>query len=215
MNRTELVFILDMSGSMNSLRGDTIGGYNSVLQEQKDSGDDVKVTTYVFNNASRMIHDRLPVKEVPAMTEKDYRPGGCTALVDTLGEAIDHIVGIHRYARREDVPENTVFVIMTDGMENASHRYSAEQVRRKIRHEQEKYRWEFLFLAGNIDAVETAGSYGISAERAVNMVMDGDGLTEAVNCVGRAINMTKNRVSLESSTEWRKDVDEDFRRRKK
>ena len=168
MSKTELVFILDMSGSMEHLTDDTIGGFNSVLKEQAVKDGEALVTTYLFNNDSFMLHDRLPIGEVAPMTRDDYRAGGCTALVDALGEAIHHITGIHRYARKEDVPEHTIFVITTDGMENASHRYSAEQVKQMIRHEQEKYGWEFIFLAANIDAVETAKSYGIDAKTAVN-----------------------------------------------
>ena len=153
---TELVFILDMSGSMAHLTDDTIGGFNSVLKEHNDGKGEVLVTTYVFNNESKMVHDRLPIAKVPAMTEKDYSARGCTALLDAIGGAIEHIVGIHRYAREEDIPEHTVFIITTDGMENASHKFSAEHVKDKIKHEQEKYGWEFIFLAANIDAIETA-----------------------------------------------------------
>ena len=135
---TELVFILDMSGSMDHLTSDTIGGFNSVLKEHSNGNGEVLVTTYVFNNESRMLHDRLPIANVPPMSEKDYSARGCTALLDAVGGAIEHIVGIHRYAREEDIPEHTVFVITTDGMENASHKFSAEQIREMIRHEQEK-----------------------------------------------------------------------------
>ena len=181
---TELVFILDMSGSMAHLTDDTIGGFNSVLKEHNDGRGEVLVTTYLFNNDSRMIHDRLPIASVPPMTEKDYSARGCTALLDAIGGAIDHIVGIHRYIREEDIPEHTIFVITTDGMENASHKYSADHIRDKIRHEQDKYGWEFLFLAANIDAVESAERYGIGRDRAVNYMADSAGtgvLYEAVN----------------------------------
>ena len=128
---TELVFILDMSGSMDHLTDDTIGGFNSVIREHNDKQGEVLVTTYLFNNDCKMIHDRLPIADVSPMTRKEYRAGGCTALLDTLGEAIEHIVGIHRYAREEDIPEHTIFVITTDGMENASHRFTADHIRAK------------------------------------------------------------------------------------
>ena len=167
-NKTELVFILDMSGSMEHLTDDTIGGFNSILKEQTAGGGEVVVTTYLFNNSSRMIHDRLPITDVSPMTKNEYRASGCTALVDALGDAIHHIAGIHRYARKEDVPEHTVFVITTDGMENASHCYTADEVKRMIQHKKEKYGWEFMFLAANIDAVESAATYGIDAEMAVD-----------------------------------------------
>ena len=172
---TELVFILDMSGSMAQLTDDTIGGFNSVLKEHNDGKGEVLVTSYLFNNESRMIHDRLPIADVPPMTEREYTARGCTALLDAIGEAIEHIVGIHRYIREEDIPEHTIFVITTDGMENASHKFSTGYIRAKIRHEQEKYGWEFLFLAANIDAVETAEAYGIDRSRAVDYHADSEG----------------------------------------
>lgn len=160
-NKTELVFILDMSGSMEHLTDDTIGGFNSILKEQAAKEGEAMVTTYLFNNSNRMIHDRLAIANVAPMTKNEYRASGCTALVDALGDAIHHIAGIHHYARKEDVPEHTVFVITTDGMENASHRYTADEVKRMIRHEKEKYGWEFIFLAANIDAVESAATMGL------------------------------------------------------
>ena len=189
-NRTELVFILDMSGSMGHLTDDTVGGFNSVLKEQANKDGEVFVTTYLFNNNSRMLHDRLPIGEVPAMTNADYRAAGCTALIDALGDAIRHIVSIHRYARPEDIPGHTIFVVTTDGMENASHKYSSDQVKKMITHEQEKYGWEYIFLAANIDAVETAERYGIRSERAVNYHDDPMGTTrvyESINCAVKAV----------------------------
>ena len=132
MNKTELVFILDMSGSMDHLTNDTIGGFNSMLKEQAEKEGEVLVTTYLFNNDSKIIHDRVAIGTISPMTSKDYRASGCTALLDAIGEAIHHIVGIHRYARKEDIPDHTVFVITTDGMENASHHYSAERVKEMI-----------------------------------------------------------------------------------
>ena len=210
---TELVFILDMSGSMASLTDDTIGGFNSVLKEHNDGKGEVLVTTYVFNNESRMIHDRLPIANVSAMTEHDYSARGCTALLDAIGGAIEHIVGIHRYAREEDIPEHTVFVITTDGMENASHKFSAEHVKDKIKHEQEKYGWEFIFLAANIDAIETAEAYGIERSRAVNYHADAEGTAEMYYSVNRAMRNIRERRSLDSDSSWRDNVDKDYNRR--
>ena len=212
---TELVFILDMSGSMDHLTSDTIGGFNSVLKEHNDGQGEVLVTTYVFNNESKMIHNRLPIANVPPMTQKEYSARGCTALLDAIGGAIEHIVGIHRYARNEDVPEHTVFVITTDGMENASHSFSAEHVRDKIRHEQDKYGWEFIFLAANIDAVETAERFGIAPSRAVNYVADETGterVYEAVNCATRSVREGK---CLSGDDSWRRKIDADYQRRSK
>ena len=215
MSKTELVFILDMSGSMEHLTDDTIGGFNSVLKEQAVKDGEALVTTYLFNNSSHMLHDRLPIGEVAPMTRDDYRAGGCTALVDALGEAIHHITGIHRYARKEDVPEHTIFVITTDGMENASHRYSAGQVKQMIRHEQEKYGWEFIFLAANIDAVETAKSYGIDAKTAVNYMPDVCGTTMAFEAINLAVGSARSGARLNRDQGWRRSADMDYQKRKK
>ena len=212
---TELVFILDMSGSMAGLTDDTIGGFNSILKEQASKDGDVLVTTYLFNNDSRMIHDRLPITRVPQMTELDYCASGCTALLDAMGDAIRHIAGIHRYARAEDVPDHTMFVITTDGMENASHRYTATQVKSMVEHEQEKYGWEFLFLAANIDAVETAARIGVSPDRAVNYMSDTIGTQVMYETVCNAVSSVRDNVDLRADRSWRKNADKDFKQRKK
>ena len=212
-NKTELVFILDMSGSMEHLTDDTIGGFNSILKEQAAKEGEVMVTTYLFNNSSHMIHDRLPIANVAPMTKNEYQASGCTALVDALGYAIHHIAGIHRYARKEDVPEHTVFVITTDGMENASHRYTSDEVKQMIRHEKEKYGWEFIFLAANIDAVESAADYGIDAEMAVNYVPDAGGTQMAYATMNMAIGQARNGVHLKEKRVWREAADKDFKKR--
>ena len=214
-NLTELVFILDMSGSMSPLTDDTIGGFNSVIREHNDGKGEVLVTTYVFNNESKMIHDRVCIADVAPMTENDYSARGCTALLDAIGEAIEHIVCIHRYARKEDIPEHTIFVITTDGMENASHKFSADRIRNKIRHEQEKYGWEFLFLAANIDAVETAEAYGIDRSRAVNYHADQEGTGHVYEAVNYAARVVRERRCLSEDSSWRKSIDSDFEKRKK
>lgn len=165
---TELVFILDKSGSMSGMEQDTIGGFNSMIEKQKQLDGKVYVSTVLFSNDSEVLHDRQSLYEIKPLTTNDYVVGGCTALLDALGSAIHHIGNVHKYARKEDVPERTVFVITTDGMENASRSYSAEQVKSMVRRQQEKYGWEFLFVAANIDAVETARNIGIKRERAAN-----------------------------------------------
>ena len=165
-NLTELVFILDRSGSMQGLEKDTIGGFNAMLEKQKKEPGEALVSTVLFDDRIEVLHDRVKLGEVRPITEKEYCVRGCTALLDAVGGAIRHIGNIHKYARPEDVPERTLFVITTDGMENASRRYTADKVRRMIEHEKEKYGWEFLFLGANIDAVETAGSLGIAPDRA-------------------------------------------------
>ncbi len=210
-NITELVFILDRSGSMSGLEGDTIGGFNSLIEKQKKLDGKCYVTTVLFDNVSETIHDRVELSEIRPMTEDDYSVRGCTALLDALGDTIRHIAQIHHYARPEDVPEHTTFVIMTDGMENASRRYDSDTVKRKIRHEQEKYGWEFLFLAANIDAVETAGRYGIRAERAVNYRADSRGTVLAYDVVGEAV--CAQRMGAPMSADWSKRIREDNKRK--
>ncbi|MBR4068405.1 MAG: VWA domain-containing protein [Clostridia bacterium] len=186
---TELVFILDMSGSMATLTDDTIGGFNSLLAKQQQEEGETLVSTVLFNDRSTVLHDRASLHGVTPITRREYCPCGCTALLDALGDAIHHIGNVHKYARKEDVPAHTLFVITTDGMENASHRYSAGKVRQMIRRQKEKYGWEFLFLGANIDAVETAADYGIDADHAVQFHNDARGvelnyrvLSEAVSC---------------------------------
>ncbi len=163
-NVTELVFILDRSGSMAGLESDTIGGFNAMLEKQKKEPGTAYVSTVLFNNFGCVLHDRLEVQKVPPMTDADYQVGGCTALVDAIGDAIHHIGNIHKYARPEDVPHRTLFVITTDGMENSSHHYDSDTVKRMIERQKAKYGWEFLFLGANIDAVETAQHFGIGAD---------------------------------------------------
>ena len=184
---TELVFILDRSGSMQGLEKDTIGGFNSMLAKQKQAEGSAFVSTILFDSFSEVLHDRLDIHEVAPITEREYFVRGCTALLDAVGGAIHHIGNIHKYARRSDVPENTLFVITTDGMENASQRYTAEQVKDMIRRQTEQYGWEFLFLGANIDAVETAGSLGIAPDRAVNYHCDSEGTRLNYEVVGQAV----------------------------
>ena len=167
-NITELVFILDRSGSMSGFEADTIGGFNATIEKQKKQDGKVYVSTVLFDNESKVIHDRVDISEIKPMTCEEYQVGGCTALLDAIGEAIHHIGNVHKYARPEDVPEHTIFIITTDGMENASYRYSSREIKEKIQRQTEKYGWEFIFLAANIDAVETAERIGIRRERAAN-----------------------------------------------
>ena len=167
-NLTELVFILDRSGSMAGLEADTIGGFNSMIEKQKKLDGKVYVSTVLFDNVSEVIHDRVDIRKVEPLSENEYFVRGCTALLDAVGGAIHHIGNVHKYARPEDVPEKTMFIITTDGMENASHNYSSEKVKSMIRRQEERYGWEFIFVAANIDAVETAERIGIRRERAAN-----------------------------------------------
>lgn len=172
-NTTELVFILDKSGSMAGMESDTIGGFNAMLEKQRGQEGKVYVSTVLFSNASQVLHDRLDLSEVKPLTEKDYQVGGCTALLDAIGGAVTHIKNIHKYAREEDVPEHTIFIITTDGMENASTEFSSKKIKEMIGVQEEKG-WEFLFVAANIDAVETASHIGIRKERAANYFVEKD-----------------------------------------
>ena len=212
-NITELVFILDRSGSMAGLVSDTIGGFNSMLARQKLEPGTAYVTTVLFDTRLERIHDRLPRAEVPALTEEDYVPGGCTALLDAVGDTVRHIAGIHRYARPEDVPEKTVVLITTDGLENASRRYTLQEVKRLIEHEKEKYGWEFLFLGANIDAIETARGIGISADRATNFMADTQGSDLGFEAVTCAIHSA--RCGAPMAEDWSAQVENDHKNRRK
>ncbi|MBQ7091411.1 MAG: VWA domain-containing protein [Clostridia bacterium] len=210
---TEIVFILDRSGSMSGLEQDTIGGFNSMIQKQKDEEGEALVSTVLFNNQSCVIHDRVKVQEIAAMTRNEYFVGGSTALLDAIGGAIHHIGNVHKYAREEDIPEHTLFVITTDGMENASHQYSSDEVKAMIQRQKEKYGWEFLFLGANIDAVETAASFGIGADRAVNYNCDSAGT--ALNYRVLSDTICAVRASKPISAEWKREIDADYAKRGK
>ena len=212
-NITELVFILDRSGSMSGLESDTIGGFNSMVQNQKQQEGECCVTTVLFDHEQLMLHDRVRLSELAPLTEKDYTVRGSTALLDAIGDTIRHIARIHKYARPEDVPAHTLFVITTDGMENASHKYSADDVKQLIEHEKDKYGWEFVFLGANIDAVSTARRYGIDAGCAVDYHADSAGTAAAFEAVSNAVGNV--RASRPMSSSWCENVREDFRSRKR
>lgn len=210
-NTTELVFILDRSGSMSGLEKDTIGGFNSMLRKQQQSEGQVLVSTVLFDNESTVLYDRVPLTEIREMTEKDYFVGGCTALLDAVGGAIHHIGNVHKYARKEDVPEHTLFVITTDGMENASHRYTADKVRSMITRQKEKYGWEFLYLGANMDAVEAAGNIGIGADRAVRYNCDEVGTNLNYQVLSEAVMTVRHGKALGSK--WKADIEADYQTR--
>ena len=212
-NLTEIVFILDRSGSMSGLEADTIGGFNSMIEKQKNAEGEALISTVLFDNTSEVIHDRVSVQSIKPMTRDDYTVRGCTALLDAIGGAIHHIGNVHKYARAEDVPEHTLFVITTDGMENASHRYSSEKVKKMIERQKEKYGWEFLFLGANIDAVETARHFGISEDRAVNYHSDSEGTLLNYEVLSEAICSVRCSAPLDAN--WKKRIDEDYESRKK
>ena len=210
---TELVFILDRSGSMAGLEADTIGGFNSMLEKQGKEPGEALVSTVLFDNETEVVHDRVPLSQVPKLDDKTYYVRGCTALLDAVGGAVHHIGNVHKYARPEDRPERTLFVITTDGMENASRRYSYEKVEQMIRRQKEKYGWEFLFLGANIDAAKEAGRFGIAPERAVNYHSDSEGTALNYAAVEKAVHAV--RAGRPLANDWREDIDRDFKRRKK
>ena len=212
-NLTEMVFILDRSGSMSGLEADTIGGFNSMIERQKNEEGEALVSTILFSNDSKVIHDRINLMEVEPMTNRQYYVGGCTALIDAIGGAIHHIGNVHKYARDEDRPEHTVFVITTDGMENASHRYTSDQVKAMVQRQKEKYGWEFLFLGANIDAVETAAHFGISEDRAVNFISDQTGQALNYTEVSEAVRTVRSSMPL--TRDWKRNIEADYKARKK
>ena len=209
---TEVVFILDRSGSMSGLEGDTIGGFNSMIEKQKKEEGEALVSTILFDNYSEVLHDRVEVSKIEPLTDRDYTVRGCTALLDAIGGAIHHIGNVHKYARNEDVPEHTIFIITTDGMENASHQYSREKIKAMIERQRTKYGWEFLFLGANIDAIETARSYGIDQDRAVEYNCDSVGTGLNFEAMSDAI--TTMRCSAPLTADWKKKVEADRKKRK-
>ena len=211
-NLTELVFILDRSGSMSGLERDTIGGFNSMIEKQKREKGKCLVSTVLFDHESEVLHDRVNLENVQLMTDRDYTVRGSTALIDAIGSAIHHIGNIHKYARKEDVPERTVFIITTDGMENSSHKYTSDEVKKKIERQKEKYGWEFLFIGANIDAVETAKRFGISKDRAVNYHADSKGTEILYDTVSAAV--TNIRAAAPLRENWSENIDKDYRKRK-
>ena len=209
---TELVFILDKSGSMAGLEADTIGGFNSMIERQKKEEGEALVSTVLFANRSTVIHDRVDLQKIEPMTDKQYCVGGCTALIDAIGGAIHHIGNVHKYAREEDRPEHTIFIITTDGMENASHRYTSDQVKAMVNRQKEKYGWEFLFLGANIDAVETAARFGITEDRAVDFINDRAG--QALNYAEVSEAVRTVRACRPLTREWKGRIEADYKARK-
>ncbi len=216
---TEIVYILDRSGSMAGLEADTIGGFNSMMSKQKKTGEKAFVSTILFDDECEVLHDRVSIDDIETMTDEQYYVRGCTALLDAVGGAIKHISNIHKYAREEDIPSKTIFVITTDGMENASRNYSYEKIKKLVKKQQEKCGWEFIFIGANIDAYSEAQRFGISKERAVNYVHDKVGTAKVYEGVSRAVCKAMKAPSAKvmsdmlQECEWSKEIDEDYRRR--
>ncbi len=216
---TEIVFILDRSGSMRGLEEDTIGGYNSLIDKQKKEEGEVYISTVLFDDQVEVLHDRVKLEEVKLITDKEYYVRGCTAFLDALGGAIHHIGNVHKYAREEDRPEKTLFIITTDGQENASRQYSYDKVKKMVECQQEKYGWEFLFLGANIDAVTEAGRVGIRADRAVKYECDSKGTMTNFKALNKAVSNVRccaTPSALEEALEgWDEEIREDFASRKR
>ena len=207
---TEVVFILDRSGSMSGLEADTIGGFNSMIQKQKKEDGEVVISTVLFDDQTDVIHDRVSIDKVTSMTDKEYYVKGCTALLDAVGGAIHHIANVHKYAREEDRPEKTLFIITTDGMENASRIYSYEKVKRMVEKEKEKYGWEFLFLGANIDAGKEAEKIGIARNRSVTYENDSEGVAINFRAVGKAVSEAIDAKCMEVvfDDNWSEEIEE-------
>ncbi|MBR4142139.1 MAG: VWA domain-containing protein [Firmicutes bacterium] len=207
---TELVFILDRSGSMAGLESDTIGGFNGLIDKQKKVDGKAFVTTVLFDNQQKTVHDRIDLTEVAPMTEKEYYVGGSTALLDAVGDTVTHIEKIHKYVRPEDVPAHTMVVITTDGMENSSHRWRAADVKKLVEKKKEGG-WEFLFLGANIDAVSEAARFGIDADRAVRYCNDSVGVRKNFSAVGKAMASLRRDACMPAS--WKEEIEEDYKNR--
>lgn len=219
-NLTEVVFILDRSGSMGGLESDTIGGFNSMLNKQKNEEGTAYLSTVLFDDVSDVIYDRVDIREAKPLTDKEYFVRGCTALLDAVGDAIKHIANVHKYAREEDRPAKTLFVITTDGMENASRRYSHNDIKKLIERQKEKYGWEFLFLGANIDAVQVAGTIGIAPTHAVNYECDARGTQLNFKVLEHAVHVARKCSVHEMGTylsepEWKEEIEQDYSSRHK
>ena len=218
-NLTEVVFILDRSGSMSGLEKDVVGGFNSTIKDQKKKDNECIVSTVLFNDHSKVVHDRISIKEIDEMKEEDYRPCGCTALVDALGDSIRYIKKVHRIIRKEDVPAHTIFFITTDGEENSSHKYASKEVKKMVTEQQEKG-WEFVYLASNIDAVETSKQYGFKASRVRNYIPDPKGNARMFSATSNFINLVAEcdeEVDMDAVVEQScvfEELDKDYNERK-
>ena len=210
---TEIVFILDRSGSMGGLEADTIGGFNAMLARQKKAEGEALLSTLLFSNATEVLHDRADIRRVEPLSFQDYRVGGSTALLDAIGDAIRHIGNLHRETRPEERPAHTLFVITTDGQENASRRYSYGELKRLIERQKEKYGWEFLFLGANMDAVAAASRFGIDADRAVRYHCDSAGIALNYEAIGEAIRTLREKSVLDRN--WGERIREDYRKRER
>ena len=216
---TEIVFILDRSGSMRGLEADTIGGFNAMIEKQQKEEGEALISTILFDDKTEVLYDRIPIGKVEPMNDRQYYVRGCTALLDAIGGAIHHIGNVHKYARDEDVPEKTLFIITTDGMENASQRYDYKKIKKMVEHQKNKYHWEFIFLGANIDAIEVAGRFGVSASRAVRYECDSVGTALNYSVMSKMVSSARKCSSAEEmegmfdKSECLDEIREDYRKR--
>ena len=213
-NKTELIFLLDRSGSMSGLESDTIGGFNSMLERQKEQEGEVRVTTVLFDDRYELLHDRVPLSQVPPLTREQYYVRGCTALLDAMGKTIRRIAQARRVTPEAERPDKVLFVITTDGLENASRRFRARDVRTMVERTREKFGWEYLFLGANIDAIAAAAEVGISAERAVDFHPDAQGMETCFASLSRAVSHCRAECPAPLSADWKADIEADFRSRR-
>ena len=216
---TEIVFILDRSGSMSGLEADTIGGFNSLIEKQKKEEGEAIVSTVLFDDECQVLHDRKALGKIEPLTDKDYYVRGCTALLDAVGGAIHHIGNVHKYAREEDRPEKTLFIITTDGQENSSRRYTYEKVKHMVERQKEKFGWEFLFLGANIDAAKEAERFGIRRDRAVDYHADREGTAVNYKALSHAVSSVRsceNAACMQNALSgWDEEIRVDYKSRKK
>ncbi len=214
-NTTEMVFIIDKSGSMSGLEKDTIGGFNSNISKQRETGENVLVTTVLFDTTFNTLHDRVNISEIEKMTNKDYCPGGCTALCDAVGNTINRIKHAQQYLKKDERPNKTLFVIITDGYENSSREFSSSEIKKLITTQKDEYDWEFLFLGANMDAVETANTYGIDSDKAVTYMADLVGTSTAWNALGCVTAGFVKMGKKAMSKSWKNEIEKDTKKRGK
>ena len=216
---TELVFILDRSGSMSGLEADTIGGFNSLIAKQKKEEGTALISTVLFDDHAEVLYDRISLDRIEPMNDRQYYVRGCTALLDALGGAIHHIGNVHKYAREEDRPEKTIFIITTDGMENSSHRYTYDKVKKMVERQRDRYGWEFLFLGAHIDAIEVAGRFGVQANRAVNYECDSEGTQLNYEVLSKAVSRVRTcaaptaAMAFDECGDWAEEIRADYSKR--
>lgn len=212
-NLTELVFILDRSGSMSGLENDTIGGFNSMVDKQKKEKGEALVTTVLFDHEYEILHDRCSIHNMKSITGKEYFVRGSTALLDAIGLTINRIGNLLSQEEEDERPSKVVFVIITDGMENSSSEFSYNKIKKMIEHQKTKYSWDFMFLGANIDAIQTASRFGINEDRAVNFVSDSEGTKLNYKVVSEAVSAFRQGKNVEAG--WKHEIQQDYEKRNK